>query len=106
MRGCSCVEFMAVRCRPYHLLQEFRIIVIVAVYIPPDANAKEALWELYEAVRDLQSLHPEGFFIIAGDFNQANQGHQAQRKSVISLPGQEILSECGGTSKHLSTRRS
>ncbi|GAA6107150.1 piezo-type mechanosensitive ion channel component 1-like, partial [Tachysurus ichikawai] len=36
-------------------------------------NAKEALSELYGAISDLQNVHPDGLFIIAGDFNHANQ---------------------------------
>ncbi|KAK0135743.1 hypothetical protein N1851_028366 [Merluccius polli] len=44
----------------------------MAVYIPPDSKAKEALHELYEAISKLQTTYPEGLFIIAGDFNHAN----------------------------------
>ncbi|KAI5086845.1 hypothetical protein C0J45_23244, partial [Silurus meridionalis] len=47
-------------------------VYIVGVYIPPSANAKEALSELYGAISDLQNAHPDGLFIIAGDFNHAN----------------------------------
>ncbi|KAK3570236.1 hypothetical protein QTP86_017143, partial [Hemibagrus guttatus] len=42
------------------------------VYIPPSANAKEALCELYRAISKLQNSHLDGLFIIAGDFNHAN----------------------------------
>ncbi|KAK3530795.1 hypothetical protein QTP70_002825 [Hemibagrus guttatus] len=42
------------------------------VYIPPSANVKEALCELYRAISELQNVHPDGLFIIAGDFNHAN----------------------------------
>ncbi|KAK3537580.1 hypothetical protein QTP70_015115, partial [Hemibagrus guttatus] len=51
---------------------EFTTIFIVGVYIPPSTNAKEALCELYGAISMLQNAHPDGLFIIAGDFNQAN----------------------------------
>ncbi|KAK3569886.1 hypothetical protein QTP86_006751 [Hemibagrus guttatus] len=51
---------------------EFTTVFIVGVYIPPSANVKEALWELYGAIRELQNAHPDGLFIIAGDFNHAN----------------------------------
>ncbi len=40
----------------------------VAVYIPPCANAKDALRELYSAISEQQTNNPDGFFIIAGDF--------------------------------------
>ncbi|KAK3507948.1 hypothetical protein QTP70_005055 [Hemibagrus guttatus] len=67
-----CVEFVTVRCRPFYLPREFIIIFIVRVYIPPSTNAKEALCELYRAISELQNAHPDGLFIIAGDYNHAN----------------------------------
>ncbi len=66
------VEFMFVKCRPFYLPREFMAIVIVAVYIPPCANAKDALRELYSAISEQQTNNPGCFFIIAGDFNHAN----------------------------------
>ncbi len=63
---------MFVKCRPFYLPREFTAIVIVAVYIPPCANAKDALRELYSAISEQQTNNPDGFFIIAGDFNHAN----------------------------------
>ncbi len=68
----SLVEFMFVKCRPFYLPREFTAIVIAAVYIPPCANAKDALRELYSAISEQQTNNPDGFFIIAGDFNHAN----------------------------------
>ncbi|KAI2646667.1 hypothetical protein H4Q32_027929 [Labeo rohita] len=68
----SLVEFMFVKCRPFYLPREFTAIVIVAVYIPPCTNAKDALRELYSAISEQQTNNPDGFFIIAGDFNHAN----------------------------------
>ncbi|XP_049331041.1 probable RNA-directed DNA polymerase from transposon BS [Astyanax mexicanus] len=70
------VEFLIVKCRPFYLVREFSAVLIAAVYIPPSAsigaNAKEALCELYRTISDLQNKHPDGLFIIAGDFNHAN----------------------------------
>ncbi len=48
----SLVEFMVVKCRPFYLPREFTAIVIVAVYIPLCANAKDALCELYSAISE------------------------------------------------------
>ncbi len=59
---------MFVKCRPFYLPREFTAIVIAAVYIPPCANAKDALRELYSAISEQQTNNPDGFFIIAGDF--------------------------------------
>nr|XP_043882686.1 uncharacterized protein LOC122769872 [Solea senegalensis] len=66
------IEFMMVRCRPFYLPREFTVVIVVAVYIPPRANTKHALTSLHSAISDMQSKHPEGVFIAAGDFNQAN----------------------------------
>ncbi len=38
----------------------------------PCANAKDALHELYSPISEQQTNNPDGFFIIAGDFNHAN----------------------------------
>ncbi|KAI4877849.1 hypothetical protein NFI96_028554 [Prochilodus magdalenae] len=53
-------------------LRELTTMYIVAVYLAPSANANAALNELYSAISDLQNTHPDGLFIVAGDFNQAN----------------------------------
>ncbi|KAI4880646.1 hypothetical protein NFI96_001018 [Prochilodus magdalenae] len=66
------VEFMVVRCRPFYLPREFTAVLIISVYIPPGATAKDALCELYSAISGLQNTHPDGLFIVAGDFNHAN----------------------------------
>ncbi len=60
---------MVVKCRPFYLPREFTAIVIVAVYIPPCANAKDALRELYSAISEQQTNNPDGFFIIAFHHN-------------------------------------
>ncbi|XP_076849711.1 uncharacterized protein LOC143497938 [Brachyhypopomus gauderio] len=74
-RHCSLlVEFLIVRCRPFYLPRELSSVLIAAVYTPPSAgpDAEETLGELYGAISDLQHKHPDGLFIIAGDFNHAN----------------------------------
>ncbi|KAI4886774.1 hypothetical protein NFI96_006694 [Prochilodus magdalenae] len=47
-------------------------VLIISVYIPPGATAKAALCELYSAISGLQNTHPDGLFIVAGDFNHVN----------------------------------
>ena len=44
----------------------------MAVYIPPSASDKLALNTLLTTINKLQTAHPDGIFIVAGDFNQAN----------------------------------
>lgn len=63
---------MTVICRPFYLPREITLVSITAVYVPPSSNTKEAMSVLYRTISELQSAHPEGCFIIAVDFNQAN----------------------------------
>ncbi|XP_049574584.1 uncharacterized protein [Syngnathus scovelli] len=69
------VEFVIIKCRPFYLPREFTAILLVAVYIPPsniEGDRIAALGELYQAVSEQQTAHPDGFTIFAGDFNHAN----------------------------------
>ena len=63
------LEYLAVKCRPFKLVRELSSIVIVAAYIPPRANAKLALEELYCLISGLMNGNPEAAVIVAGDFN-------------------------------------
>ncbi len=66
------LEYLSVRCHPFFLPREFTFIVITADYIPPDANITTALGYLLTAISKQQQDHPDGVFIIAGDFNRAS----------------------------------
>ena len=66
------LEYLIVRCRPFYLPREFTCIVAIAVYVPPDANSKAAMKELSIAINKLQTKHPNGAFIVTGDFNHCN----------------------------------
>uniref|UniRef100_A0A669EHA4 Reverse transcriptase domain-containing protein n=1 Tax=Oreochromis niloticus TaxID=8128 RepID=A0A669EHA4_ORENI len=63
---------MSVRCRPFFLPRELTVVIITAVYIPPDANVNTALSILLNTINEQQRAHPDGVHIIAGDFNKAN----------------------------------
>ena len=58
-------------CRPFYLPRELTVAIITAVYIPPDANTSLALSLLYDTIVKLMRDHPDGFFVVAGDFNRA-----------------------------------
>jgi len=66
------LEYLTVKCRPFYLPQEFDSVLITAVYIPPDANAKKAQSCLLHAINSYQTFHPDAVHIIAGDFNHAD----------------------------------
>ena len=66
------LEFITVQCRPLYLPREFTIVMVTAVYIPPDANARTALCHLDNALSRQQNNHLEAVHVIAGDFNHAD----------------------------------
>ncbi|XP_051717819.1 uncharacterized protein LOC127495187 isoform X2 [Ctenopharyngodon idella] len=66
------LEYLMLRCRPFYLPREYTVVIVMAVYIPPQANVKVALEQLYDVISKQQNIHPDGIFIIAGDFNQAH----------------------------------
>lgn len=66
------VEFITLKCRPFYLAWEHTVVIVTAVYIPPNANANIALKTLLAAVSKQQSAHPDGIFIVAGDFNHVD----------------------------------
>ncbi len=45
---------------------EFTAIIIMAVYIPPQANTDQALRELYGNISEQETAHPDAAFIITG----------------------------------------
>ncbi|KAK2836723.1 hypothetical protein Q7C36_014592 [Tachysurus vachellii] len=59
-------------CRPFYLPREFTCVVVIAVYVHPDAKASIAMKELSSAINKLQTVHPDGVVIVAGDFNHCN----------------------------------
>ncbi|KAK0137684.1 hypothetical protein N1851_026114 [Merluccius polli] len=63
------LEYLTVKCRPFKLVREFCAVIITAVYIPPRANAKLALEELYRFISEQMNAYPEAAVIVAGDFN-------------------------------------
>lgn len=52
------------RYRPYYLHREFSSVSVIAVYIPPDTNLKNALHELYGVISSHMKKQPEGVFIL------------------------------------------
>lgn len=69
------VEFLIIKCWPSYLPSEFTTSMLVGVYLPPMNNRSdrnEALNELFQAISEQQKAHPDGFIILAGDFNHSD----------------------------------
>ena len=63
------VEFLSVQCRPFYLPREITCVVIINLYIPPDADSSTAAAIISEHVNVMQTLKPNADVIILGDFN-------------------------------------
>lgn len=66
------LEYLTIKCRPTYLPIEFNAVLITAVYIPPNADAKVALGLLHSSISSQQSRYADAVFVIAGDFNHAD----------------------------------
>lgn len=67
---CYCspeLEYSLQKCSLYYLPWEFSVVIIMVVYIPLQANAKQALALLHSAFSKQQDAYPDGAFIVAGD---------------------------------------
>ncbi|KAI2659609.1 putative RNA-directed DNA polymerase from transposon BS [Labeo rohita] len=53
------LEYMSVRCRPFFLPRELTVVIVTAVYIPPDANVNIALSLLLNTMNEQQWAHPD-----------------------------------------------
>ena len=66
------IEFMTLSLRPFYLPREFNKVLVTIVYIPPDADARTAQNQLYEAINKTEENAPDAINIITGDFNHCN----------------------------------
>lgn len=57
--------------RLFYLPRELSVVVIMAVYLPPDANVSVALLLLHDVITRQMQDYPEGAFLVAGEFNKA-----------------------------------
>lgn len=70
-RLCNPDKLLAVGMRPYYLLWEFTCVIVIAVYIPPSADAAAACDVITSTVGSFQTRYPNAFTVITGDFNHA-----------------------------------
>ncbi len=60
------LEFHMLLCRPFWLPREFTVIIITAVYFPPQANTDQALKELYKNISEQETAHPVQRLLLQG----------------------------------------
>lgn len=66
------MEHLTVTCRPTYLPREFASVIVIGVYIPPEANANAAVSELACHISDTENSYPDAAIIVLGDFNHTN----------------------------------
>ncbi|KAI0215660.1 hypothetical protein LSAT2_032285 [Lamellibrachia satsuma] len=71
------LESLTVNCKPFYSPREFSSVILMGVYIPPDANATSAINQLTTRVLTTRVLaaettYPDSVIIILGDFNHTN----------------------------------
>ena len=62
--GSPHLEYLTVKCRPSFLPREFASIIMICVYIPPEANANTTKAELANYVSSVENSHPDTAIIL------------------------------------------
>lgn len=55
------LEVLAFSCRPFYIPTEFTVVIVLAVYIPLDANVGMAISLLLNIINKQQLAHQTGF---------------------------------------------
>lgn len=63
---------MALKCRPIYLPPDLKVAIIVAIYVTLSADVKDAMDELCSGISELQTIHPNAFYLMTGDFSKAS----------------------------------
>ncbi|XP_071356968.1 uncharacterized protein [Trachinotus anak] len=67
------METFIINCRPFYSPREFTSIILVSVYIPPQANVQEAQRALADQILCVERTNPDSLVIVLGDFNKLKQ---------------------------------
>ncbi len=91
------LEFHMLLCRSFWLQREFTAVIIMAFYIPPQANTDQALRELYGNISEQETANPDAAFVVTGDFNKANFRTIAPKyfqHITINTCGDRVMDHC------------
>ncbi len=99
---CSDLEMLFINCKPFYSPWEICLIILVSVYIHPQAHVSLALQKLADQITDIEQKHPDSVLIILGDFNKANLSHELPKyRQHVTCPTRDsnILDHCYTTIK-------
>jgi len=74
---------MILKCQPFYLPRECTAILLAAVYITPNSTAVMETIHLVNCT--MPSAHPDGFLIVAGDFNADQNSVSTTSSSSANL---------------------
>lgn len=96
---------MEVKCRPFYLQRDVPAIVVMAVYLPPQANDKLELEKLHSIINTQLNACPDGALIVAGDSNRADMKTVLPRlhKNLYFLTRDKNILHHPSTLAHLIT---
>ncbi len=99
---CSDLEMLFINCKPFYSPWEICLIILVSVYIHPQAHVSLTLHKLADQITDIEQKHPDSVLIILGDFNKANLSHELPKyRQHVTCPTRDsnILDHCYTTIK-------
>ncbi|XP_071326651.1 uncharacterized protein [Trachinotus anak] len=93
------LETFIINCRPFYSPREFTSIILVGVYIPPQANVQEAQRALADQILCVERTNPDSVVIVLGDFNKGDLSHELPKyRQFVNCPTRE-----GNTLDHCYT---
>lgn len=103
LQSCSPdLETFFITCRPFYSPREFTSFTLAGVYIPPQADVREAQRQLAEQVLGVERRRENTYspVIVLGDFNKGNLSQELPKyKQLIKCPtrGENTLDHCYST---------
>ena len=91
------LELLNVTCRPIYLPREFASVVLIGVYIPPQANANIAASKLALHIATAELSHPDSAVLVLGDFNHCDLSDELPnyiQQVTCPMRGNNILDHC------------
>ena len=80
----SRIETLTIKCRPYYMPREVSSLVLVAVYLPPQAHAPTAIGVLADHVISVENSFPDSHVLVLGDFNRTTVHWNRSPQSINS----------------------
>ena len=103
LQSCSPdLESFFITCKPFYSPREFTSFILAGVYIPPQADVREAQRQLADQILGVESRRENTYspIIVIGDFNKGNLTHELPKyKQLVKCPTREenTLDHCYST---------